>query len=65
MSWKRIAAVFVGSLVGMVLAAPLMDWSHMSLPLLFAAPLTGAAIVAVVEAMRVRRRLRNAEDGRE
>jgi uncharacterized membrane protein len=62
MSWKPLIAVFVGTLVAMLVAAPLMDWSRTSHAVLLIPPVGVTGVVAVMLYLRNRRARR--PDGR-
>ena len=48
--------VFVASLVGMLLASPLIDWSHSSPWIILIPPVASTAVFALVEVIKARRR---------
>jgi hypothetical protein len=56
MIWRAAIVVFVGSLAGMLLAAPLIDWSHSSPWILLITPTASAAVVVLIELVKARRR---------
>jgi len=56
MIWRAAIIVFIGSLVGMLLAPPLIDWSHSSRWIILIPPLGSTAVFLLVELVRSRRR---------
>lgn len=55
MIWRAAIVVFVGSLVGMLLAAPLIDWSHSSPWIILIPPVASTGVFVLVELVKARR----------